>query len=215
MILPRLLLAAALAAPLAAPARAQATIEGRVELAKSRPPPVENKRYSMTAKGGVLADSGRSPAVVYLEGAFPGSAAPAARQIVQQDLAFVPDLLAVQVGTRVDFPNRDDVEHSVYSTSKANAFDLGRIEPGGKPAPSRVFSQPGLVTIRCDVHEHMRAQILVLATPYFALTDGDGRFRLGGLPAGHYVLKAWLNGKTTLERPVDLQSGSALTVNFP
>jgi hypothetical protein len=70
--------------------------------------------------------------------------------------------------------------------------------------PSQVFDKPGLATLRCDIHEHMRGLILVLATPHFAKTDGEGRFRLGGLPAGRYKLKAWLDSKTTLERPVTL-----------
>jgi hypothetical protein len=61
----------------------------------------------------------------------------------------------------------------------------------------------------------MRALILVLDTPHFAMSDPDGRFRLSGLPPGHYTLKAWLSSKTTLERPVELTSGATLRVTFP
>jgi hypothetical protein len=77
-----------------------------------------------------------------------------------------------------------------------------------------VFDVPGLVTLRCEIHEHMRAVVLVLDTPHFVITDPEGNFRLGGLPPGRYVLKAWMNSKTTLERPVEL-TDSVMRVDFP
>jgi len=74
---------------------------------------------------------------------------------------------------------------------------------------------PGLVTLRCDIHEHMRALILVLDTPYFVLSDPQGAYRLQGLPAGRFTLKVWLDSKTTLERAVELGSATALREDFP
>ena len=193
---------------------AQATIEGRVELPKTATAPVMIKRYEIVTAGGVLAT--KPPlAVVYLEGSFPKRNSAAEKQMVQKDLNFAPALLPVQVGTKVTFPNLDDTYHNIFSFSPAKRFDLGRYRPDEKPIPSVVFDVPGLVTIRCDIHEHMRALILVLDTPYFALSDPDGKFRLTGLPSGHYKLKAWLSSRSTLERPVDLNSGSTLSVNLP
>jgi hypothetical protein len=61
----------------------------------------------------------------------------------------------------------------------------------------------------------MRGLLLVLDTPYFVVTDADGRFRLSGLPSGHYTLKAWIDSKTTRERSVQLTSGKTLHVDFP
>ena len=81
--------------------------------------------------------------------------------------------------------------------------------------PSQVFDTPGLVTLRCDIHEHMRGLILVLDSSHFVVTDAQGRFRLSGLPAGRYTLKAWLSSKTTLEQPVELVHGATLHVEFP
>jgi plastocyanin len=153
--------------------------------------------------------------VVYLDGSFARSAAPPTQQVAQKDLAFLPALLAVQVGTKVEFPNLDDVYHSVFSYSPAKRFDLGRYRPEERPVPSQVFDMPGLVTLRCDIHEHMRGLILVLSSPYFVITNPNGQFKLSGLPQGHYTLKAWIDSKTTRERPVDLKSGQALHVDFP
>ncbi len=191
-----------------------ANVEGRVELPKSRAAAVVAKRYEIVTKGGVLAT--QPPlAVVYLEGAASKSTAPATKQVVQEDLEFVPPLLAVQIGTKVEFPNHDDTYHSIFSYSPAKRFDLGRYRPEERPIPSEVFDKPGLVTLRCDIHEHMRGLILVVNTPHFVVTDTEGRFRLTGLPAGRYVLKAWIDSKTTQEKPVELKNGETLHVSFP
>ena len=193
---------------------AQATIEGRVELPKTSAAPVVIKRYEIVTQGGVVAT--KPPlAVVYLEGSFPKRTSAADAQMLQKNLTFLPTLLPVQTGTRVAFPNLDDTYHNIFSFSPAKRFDLGRYRPDERPIPSVVFDVSGLVTVRCDIHEHMRGLILVLDTPYFAMSDGDGRFRLSGLPPGHHTLKAWLSSKTTLEHPVELTSGSILHVNFP
>jgi plastocyanin len=208
----RIALFFAAAALTGATAFAQATIEGKVALPKPRVP-VANKRYSTATKGG-MAPVNPTLAVVYLEGGFPGPTSTATKQIVQKDMAFRPSLLAIQVGTRVEFPNQDDTEHSVYASSAPKSFNLGRIEPGQQPVPSQVFNTPGLSTLRCDIHEGMRADILVLDTPYFIVTETDGHYRLGGLPAGHYVLKVWLEGKTQ-EHPVDLADGAVAKIDFP
>ena len=193
---------------------ASATIEGRVELPKSHSVPVQAKRYEIVTRAGVL--STQPPlAVVYLEGAFPKPVSSPAKQVEQKDLTFIPALLPIQVGTKVEFPNLDDTYHNIFSYSPAKRFDLGRYRPDERPIPSEVFDKSGLVTLRCDIHEHMRGLILVLNTPYFVMTDTDGRFRLSGLPAGHYTLKAWINSRTTREKPVELKNGQTLHVDFP
>ena len=203
-----------LAASLAEPAGAQSMIEGRVALPKTHSAPVMNKRYEIITQGGVLAPN-PPVAVVYLAGSFPGSASPRVEQIIQTNFAFVPALLPVRVGTKVEFPNLDNTFHNIFSFSPAKRFDLGRYRPDEKPVPSQVFDKPGLITLRCDIHEHMRGLILVLETPHFALSDSEGRFRLTNLPAGRFTLKAWLSSKTTLEIPVELQTNASLQVNLP
>ncbi len=137
------------------------------------------------------------------------------KQVAQKNLEFVPPLLPVQVNTRVEFPNLDDAYHSIFSYSPAKRFDLGRYRPEERPIPSEIFDRAGLVTLRCDIHEHMRGLILVLNTPYFVMTDPEGRFRLGGLPSGHYTLRAWIDSKTTREKTVTLKSGETARVDFP
>ncbi len=198
----------------AEPVIAQSAVEGRVTLPKSSGDPIVIQRYEIVTQGGVVAT--KPPlAVVYLEAPFAKKGVPTEKTMSQKDLAFVPALLPVQTGTRVSFPNLDDTYHNIFSFSPAKRFDLGRYRSEERPIPSVVFDTPGLVTLRCDVHEHMRALILVLDTPYFVTSDPEGRFKLTGLPPGRHTLKAWLNSRTTLERPIELVSGTTSHVDLP
>jgi plastocyanin len=198
----------------AAPVFGQAVAEGRVELPKAHFAPVVNKRYEIVTTGGVVATN-PPLAVVYLEESSAAGKSSATKQVAQKNLAFLPALLPVQVGTKVEFPNLDDTYHNIFSYSPAKRFDLGRYRRDEQTVPSQVFDVAGLVTLRCDIHEHMRGLILVLNTSHFVVTEPDGRYRLTDLPAGHHTLKAWVDSRTTRERPVDLKSGGTAHIDFP
>ena len=101
--------------------------------------------------------------------------------MAQKNINFSPGLLAIQVGTTVEFPNLDDTYHNVFSYSKTKRFDLGRYTKGEKPGLV-LFDKPGVVTLHCEIHGTMRGTILVLDTPYFQKTDEHGSFHLESLP---------------------------------
>lgn len=109
--------------------------------------------------------------------------------ILQQDREFSPYLSVVQVGTAVEFPNRDPFKHHVYSFSQPKMFEIKLY--AGKPAKPVVFDKPGVVALGCNVHDWMEAYVLVVDTPYFAKTGADGRARIANLPAGSYRLRLW------------------------
>ena len=193
-----------------------AVVEGTVQLPKQTPPPgAANARYGISPSGQTTGTPDAPVAVVYLEGQFPNKPAPAAPvKMAQHHAQFAPGVLPIQVGTTVEFPNLDDFYHNVFSYSKPKHFDLGRYRRDEKAA-SQLFDKPGAVTLHCEIHEAMRGTILVLDTPYFVKTDAAGRYRLEGLPAGHYTLKAWLSDKITFERSVDLPTHGVTHVSFP
>jgi plastocyanin len=196
----------------AAHLRAQATIEGAVQLPKPAPDIGVNQRYQADLP---IAPTNPPAAVVYLEANRPAQPVThATAQMAQKGMAFTPDLVAVLLGSTVEFPNLDDTYHNVFSYSKAKRFDLGRYRKDEKAA-SVLFDKPGAVTVHCDIHERMRGTVLVLETPYFVKTDAQGRYRLEHLPAGNYTLKAWVTERETRERPVELKNGGVLHVDFP
>jgi plastocyanin len=109
-------------------------------------------------------------------------------EISQQNREFIPYVTAVQVGTTINFPNRDRVQHHVYSLSKAKKFELPLYS--GEAKRGILFDQPGVVTIGCNIHDWMVAYVVVLPTPHFAKTGPDGATTLS-VPAGRYQLEIW------------------------
>ena len=106
----------------------------------------------------------------------------------QRNSMFAPHVLAIQVGTAVDFPNSDPILHNAYSNYDGQVFDLHLYEP--KTTRRVVFGRNGIVRVFCNVHADMSATIAVLPTPYFAVTGVDGRFQIQA-PAGSYRLQVW------------------------
>jgi plastocyanin len=194
---------------------ASSLIRGRVTIAYV--PPVEARPHAGElgmARGRDAADRRRS--IVYLEqaprGAFEDLAGSRAR-INQINEQFVPRVLAITIGTTVDFPNSDRIYHNVFSLSKPTAFDLGRYAAGSSRAVR--FDRPGIVRVFCDIHSHMSAWILVFNHPYFATTDEEGRYQIPNVPPGPYSLAVWHEALPRETRRITIpEGGGAVDVDF-
>jgi plastocyanin len=112
--------------------------------------------------------------------------------IAQRGRTFVPLVTAVQQGNSVRFPNEDTTRHHVYSISKAQRFEIP-LYAKQEPSPVK-FDTPGVITLGCNIHDHMLAYLFVLATPYFAKTDAAGHVTLPTLPGGDYTVQVWHPG---------------------
>jgi plastocyanin len=102
---------------------------------------------------------------------------------------FAPIVSVIQTGTLVTFPNKDNIEHDVYSFSPAKPFELNLYS--GVAAKPVEFDKPGLVVLGCNIHDKMIAYVQVVDTPYFSKTDASGHARLGDLPDEDYDVSAW------------------------
>jgi plastocyanin len=125
--------------------------------------------------------------IVSVDGAVPASQ-PAEVLVDQIDEAFVPHVRATTTGSRVSFPNSDHIRHHVYSFSEAHTFELPLYI--GLPAEPVVFDTAGVVTLGCNIHDHMLGYILVLETPWFAEVSA-GKASIEGLPAGELQVEVW------------------------
>ena len=108
--------------------------------------------------------------------------------IDQVDRQFAPRISVIRTGTAVDFPNKDQIRHQVYSFSAAKPFTLKLY--AGRSAPPVVFDHPGLVVLGCNIHDRMVAFVAVVDTPYFGRTGVDGQLQLN-VPSGRYRLRIW------------------------
>jgi plastocyanin len=207
-----------LVVPLIAPAVAQApagVIRGRVEVRRA---PAAERRPNVNALG-MHADHDRPDlrrSVVYLETApsraFP-DAEPQRATMDQRNETFVPHVLAITVGTTVDFPNSDKTYHNVFSLRGPRPFDLGRYAAGR--SRSVRFDRPGIVRVFCEIHSHMSAFILVFNHRYFAVTSADGRYQISGVPPGRYTLLAWNEGSIRESRSVLMpEDGGSVEADF-
>ena len=143
---------------------------------------------------------------------------PAQHPLIDQvKMSFSPHVVVVLQGTTVDFLNSDPVGHNVYwpsiSGNKKLSHNLGTWPKGEKK--SFQFNDLGVASLLCNVHPEMNGYVVVVATPYFAVTDKSGNYEIKNVPPGKYTLKTWSeNGKpTTLAVEVTASGATAdLTV---
>jgi plastocyanin len=155
-----------------------ATVSGNVSLLASKDKRVRNQRDF-------------SGVVVWLEPSSPAPARlrPQKTEIVQKNKTFIPHVLAVAVGSSVEFPNFDPIFHNAFSNFSGQIFDVGLYPP--KTTRSVQFVREGVVRVFCNIHPAMSAVIVVLDTPWFAVTARNGGFRIAGVPPGEYTLKVF------------------------
>lgn len=177
-----------------------ASVTGRVELV--------NPKQPAAARRGDF-----SGAVVWLVPTVPPparAARPATATIIQKDKTFTPHILAVELGTRVAFPNFDPIFHNAFSNYDGRVFDLGLYAPGSTRAVT--FDRAGVVRVFCNIHSSMSAVIVVTPAPWFSLTPASGAFELKDVPPGEYTLRLFHERATPetlarLERRITVASG--------
>jgi len=144
--------------------------------------------------------------------------APAARTAVmdQRNRAFVPRVLAINVGSRVEFPNNDSVSHQVYSFSPAKRFQLPLYK--GETHPPITFDQAGLVVLGCNIHDSMVGYIYVTPAPYFGTSDASGTMKLKDLPKDDYQIVVWspyiADPPASLSRSVHVDADASVSERF-
>ncbi len=148
--------------------------------------------------GGQIGPGGTVIWLRRLDGPHPRPA-PAANQIVtQRDKTFLPHVLAVPVGTTVQFRNDDRIYHNVFSIAKPNEFDAGIRATGA--TYTKTFTHPGVVELLCNIHSTMNAYVLVVDSPFYAKAQASGTFLVHGVPPGRYELSAWHEAASTITR---------------
>jgi hypothetical protein len=167
--------------------------------AQTKPPPVTLRVEIVNPKAGENPASTKDSAdlsnvVVWLTPIGVGATPSIPRvgpmpQIAQKHKNFDPDLLVIQVGTAVQFPNKDPFLHNVFSLFDGKRFDLGFYEAGSSKTVH--FDRPGVSFLFCNIHPEMSAAVVAVDTPYFGISDRGGQVSVRNVPDGRYQLNVW------------------------
>jgi plastocyanin len=133
--------------------------------------------------------------------------------VLQKGAMFEPHVLPVMAGTKVEWPNHDEIYHNVFSFSEGNAFDLGLYKKDD-PLKSVTFTNCGRVDVFCSIHSRMSCIVLVLQNPFYAATDKKGKYQIQNVPAGAYKLKAWHERLPSLVKEINVGDTGELKVDF-
>ncbi|HLF14068.1 MAG TPA: hypothetical protein VI932_04190 [Bacteroidota bacterium] len=174
--------------------------------------------YAGDIKGKVKAKGARhgGDAVVYID-SIPGKKFDPPKEhakMDQKNLTFIPHVLPILAGTAVDYLNSDDVLHNVFTPEKcAEKFNLGTWPKG--QVRSYTFKEPGCIPVMlCNVHPEMEAYILVLGTPYYAVSAKDGSYALKDIPPGKYTLKIWHEKLKGDAKEITVPESGEMEMNF-
>ncbi len=196
-------------------------IEGIVRITR----PLTKKRVVVDAyapRGGVSANASSAKdidewarTVVYIDSSLNSqsdAALPSLQEITQRNQRFDREVVVVQAGSTVSFPNEDPIFHNVFSLSKSKPFDLGYY-PKGQTRKIQ-FDKPGPVQVFCHLHPNMNATVMVVPGSYFSQPASSGEFKISGVPAGRYTLRLWHKSAGYLTEEVEVLAEGKTQVSF-
>jgi len=168
------------------------------QLAVRRPAVSQISVSGTVSGGGQIGPGGTVVWLKRLDGAMPRIAPPSNQVVTQREKTFLPHVLAVPVGTTVQFRNDDRIYHNVFSIAKPNDFDAGIRATGA--TYTRTFNSPGAVEILCNIHSTMNGYVFVVDSPLYAKAQASGAFTIRGVAPGRYELAAWHEAASAITR---------------
>jgi len=177
----------------------------------------KNKEAFLVSPG----NKGLKNVLVTIEGVKEGRrATPTAAVTVEQDgCSYVPHFQVAQLGAEglsLKVGNKDATLHNIHAYNEKGDTLFNIAQPGGAARSiTKTLSEPGVVTVRCDVHSWMSAYIVILKDqPYYAVTDDTGHFSIAEVPPGSYTLRAWHEALGEMKKPVVVGSDGTLNADF-
>jgi plastocyanin len=176
-------------------------------------------------------EGGVRGSVILIEGVTRGKKATGEVVLDNHKCLFVSHVSAVALGDRVRVRNSDTILHNTHGfMGKPTLFNLALPNKDQVIDITRRLRKPGVVRILCDAHPHMSAWMVVHDSPYVAVTDERGAFKIDDIPPGTYRVTMWHEGfrargvdkdgrpqyddPHTVSRDITIAPRSAATIEF-
>ncbi len=205
------------------------SVSGVIKFDESYP---KSKRIRVSKDNEVCGNIKRSPTfivnrqnkglknvLVTIEGVTKGkTSSPQAEITVEQiGCEYSPHIQVAELGEdgiKLTILNKDGILHNIHSyLGKETLFNVA--QPKFKKRLSKTFTEPGVVKLKCDVHDWMEAYIILLKNqPYYSLTDENGTFNIDGIPPGTYTIIAWHEALGNMEKQVTITKGDISALDF-
>ena len=133
----------------------------------------------------------------------------------QKGCMYAPTIMAVQTNQKIVVRNSDNCVHNVHCTPTVpgNEEHNDVQMPGGADL-TYTFPKPEMfLRFKCDVHPWMFAWVSVFDSPYFCVSDKDGKFVIKNVPPGKYTVEAAHRKLGTQTQDVEVKDAD-VTVNF-
>ncbi len=152
--------------------------------------------------------------VIYISAGVPDDSAPSQpARFTQRCCQYVPHLLAFQVNQTLEIVNDDQTSHNIHPLPRINR-EWNKSQPAGSPPASEKYDKPEFILVKCNIHPWMRGYFAVLKNSHYAVTAGDGEFKLPNLPPGKYTVSAWHESYGEQSQEVSISGSETQTVNF-
>ena len=152
--------------------------------------------------------------VVYISAGVPDDSAPSqAVRLEQKGCQYLPHMLTFQVNQTLEIVNEDQTSHNIHPLPRINR-EWNKSQPAGTPPISEKYDKSEFILVKCNVHAWMRGYFAVLKNSHYAVTGGDGGFKLPNLAPGKYTVTAWHESYGEQSQDVTISGSETQTVNF-
>jgi hypothetical protein len=159
-------------------------------------------------------DNALENVVVYVSAGAPDNTVPPQPAVLtQKGCRYAPHILAFQVNQDFEVVNDDQTSHNIHPLPSNNR-EWNKSQPPGAPPIEDKYARPEFIPVKCNIHPWMKGTLAVMKNSHYAITAGDGEFKLPNLPPGNYTIKVWHEKYGEQTQEVTVTGSESKTLNF-
>jgi plastocyanin len=159
-------------------------------------------------------DNALENVVVYISAGAPDEPPPAQPAVLtQKGCRYTPHILAFQVNQDFEIVNEDQTSHNIHTLPSSNR-EWNKMQPPGSPPIEDKYARPEFIPVKCNIHPWMKGTLAVMKNSHYAITTGDGEFKLPNLPPGNYTITAWHESYGEQTQEVSITGPETKSLNF-